>query len=116
MTRADLPPGTQACQAAHAAFDFAIRYPDLTSDWHVTSNTLVLLAVPDELALSWLCRDAEIAGLRVISVHEPDLGDVLTAAAIEPAGARLLRRLPLALTGTEAAMSGTSAHGEGVRT
>ena len=68
---------------AHAAFDFAIRYADLTYDWHVTSNTLVVLAVRDELVLGWLFRDAEIAGLRVILVYEPDLGDALTAAAIE---------------------------------
>jgi hypothetical protein len=54
--------------------------------------------VPDELALSWLCDDADNAGLRVIRFHEPDLGGALTAAAIEPAGHRLVRRLPLALT------------------
>ena len=83
---------------------------------HATSNTLVVLAVPDELALGWLCRDAEIAGLRVIRVHEPDLGDALTAAAIEPAGAEFLRRLPLALKSRAAIMSDTSAQGEEVRT
>ncbi len=85
VTRADLPLGAQACQAAHAALDFAVIFPAETSDWHATSNTLVLLAVPDELALGWLCRDAELASLRVIRVHEPDLGHALTAAAVEPA-------------------------------
>ncbi|MDR2987448.1 MAG: hypothetical protein LBV34_21685 [Nocardiopsaceae bacterium] len=105
ITRADLPPGIQACQAAHAAFNFAIRYPDLTSDWHTASNTLVLLAVPDELTLSRRCQDARIAGFRMVSVQEPDLDNSLTAAAIEPAAARLVRRLPLALASQEAAMS-----------
>jgi hypothetical protein len=97
VTRADLAPGTQACQAAHAAFDFAVSCPALTSSWHASSNTLVLLAVPDELALSWLCRDAVAAGLRLVRVHEPDLGGALTAAAIEPAAFRFLRAVPLAL-------------------
>jgi hypothetical protein len=97
VTRADLPPGSQAVQAAHAVIDFAITYPRLTASWHAASNTLVILVVPDELALSWLEQDARTAGLRVAPFHEPDLGDALTAVAIEPAAGRLLRRLPLAL-------------------
>jgi hypothetical protein len=95
VTRADLPPGTQACQAAHAAFDFAFAHPDAASGWHSTSNTLVLLAARDELALGWLCDDAAEAGHRLVRVHEPDLGGALTAAALEPAAHRLLARLPL---------------------
>jgi hypothetical protein len=94
-----LPAGTQACQAAHAALDFAVTYPDLTGDWHAASNTLVILAVPDELALCWLCRDAEAAGFRLVRCFEPDLSAALTAAAIEPSGAHLLRGVPLALAG-----------------
>jgi hypothetical protein len=69
----------------------------VVGDWHVTSNTLVVLAVPDELALVWLRDDARAAGLRVVSFHEPDLGGCLTAVALEPAGHKLVARLPLAL-------------------
>ncbi len=101
MTRADLPSGTQACQAAHAALDFAVTYPDLVGNWHASSSTLVILAVRDELALAWLCQDAESEGLRTVRFHEPDLAGALTAAAFEPAAARLLRALralPLALS------------------
>ncbi len=97
VTRADLPPGAQAVQAAHAVIDFACTYPSLTATWHAASNVLVILAVPDELALGWLEQDVRAAGLRVAPFHEPDLGGALTAVAIEPAAARLLRRLPLAL-------------------
>ena len=97
VTRADLALGTQACQAAHAALDFAVTYPDLVGDWHASSNTLVILAVRDELALAWLCQDAERDSLRIARFHEPDLGGALTAVAFEPAAARLLRTLPLAL-------------------
>ncbi|HET7014558.1 MAG TPA: peptidyl-tRNA hydrolase [Streptosporangiaceae bacterium] len=101
VTRANLEPGTQACQAAHAALDFAVTYPDLVGDWHASSNTLVILAVRDELELAWLCQDAESAGLRTVRFHEPDLAGALTAAAFEPAAARrlrALRALPLALS------------------
>lgn len=81
---------------AHAAFDFTIAFPALTSGWHASSNTLVVLAVRDELALSWLGQDAEALGLAIVKVHEPDLGGALTAIAMEPAGWRLLRGVPMA--------------------
>ncbi|MGA8454347.1 MAG: peptidyl-tRNA hydrolase, partial [Streptosporangiaceae bacterium] len=105
ITRADLAPGTQVCHAAHAALDFAIAHPAVTARWHAASNTLVVLAAPDELSLGWLCDDAAAAGLLVVRFHEPDLGGALTAAALEPAAARLVSRLPLAFS-----------HGEEVRT
>lgn len=98
VTRSDLPPGVQACQACHAALDFAVAYPSETANWHDASNTLVILAVKDELALGWLCEDAESAGFRVVRFHEPDLGGALTAAAFEPAARRRLSHLPLALS------------------
>jgi Peptidyl-tRNA hydrolase PTH2 len=98
VTRADLPPGTQVSQAAHAALDFAVTYPAVTGNWHAASNTLVVLAAADELSLGWLCDDAEAAGLRVVRFHEPDLAGALTAAGFEPAAALLLSRLPLALS------------------
>ena len=65
--------------------------------WHTRSNTLVLLAVPDELALSWLYTDATRRGLRAVRFHEPDLDGALTAVALEPAARRLVAHLPLSL-------------------
>jgi hypothetical protein len=59
----------------------------------------VLLAVPDELSLGWLCDDATAADFRFVWFHEPDLGGALTAAAFEPAAHKLLSHLPLALSG-----------------
>jgi hypothetical protein len=87
----------------HAALDFAIAHPTVTARWHAASNTLVVLAVPDELSLGWLCDDAAAAGLLAVRFHEPDLGGALTAAALtaaalEPAAARLVSRLPLAFS------------------
>jgi hypothetical protein len=80
----------------HAAIEFALAFPDVAA----RAPTLVLLAVSDELSLSWLRADAAAGGLRVVAFHEPDLNDALTALALEPAASRLVARLPLALTGS----------------
>jgi hypothetical protein len=86
------------CQVAHAALDFAVAHPCLVGEWHLASNTLVVLTTRDELLLGRLCDDAVDRGLRVVRFHEPDLDGALTAAAFEPAAHRLLSRLPLAFS------------------
>jgi hypothetical protein len=77
--------------------DFVVTYFAFVDEWRAASNTLVILAVPDELTLGRLCLDAESAGLRLARVYEPDLGGALTSAAFEPAAHDLLRGLRLAL-------------------
>jgi hypothetical protein len=84
---------------AHAALDFAVTHPRQASRWHSSSNVLALLEAPDELALCWLCSEAERRGVLCVPFSEPDLGYALTAVAIEPAGWRLARKYPLALQG-----------------
>jgi hypothetical protein len=91
----------------HAAIEFALTYPDVAA----AAPVVVLLAVRDELDLSWLRADAIAAGLRLTSFQEPDLDDALTALALEPAASRLVAGLPRALAG-----SLTSADRGGVRT
>ncbi len=54
VTRADLPPATQACQVAHAALQFAIAFPETTAAWQRYSGTLAILAARDELTLGWI--------------------------------------------------------------
>lgn len=91
--RADIPPADQAVQSLHAAVQYAIQYPDVTKDWHKTSQTVVLLAVPDEKYLQLhgerLELDHPVAWFR-----EPDLGNQLTAVACVCDG-RKLTKLPL---------------------
>jgi hypothetical protein len=101
VTRRDIPPGAQACQATHAALEFAFTHPEIAVGWHRSSNVVVLLGVPDELHLTWLVADVAAAGLRVAPFHEPDLGGSLTAAALEPAAKRHVSRLPLLFGGRE---------------
>jgi hypothetical protein len=85
----------------HAAIEFGLTFPDITAHWHSASSTLVLLAARDELALGRLNGDARARGLRTAAFHEPDLGGALTAIVLEPAGYRLVARLPLALSGAD---------------
>jgi hypothetical protein len=82
----------------HAALDLAATHPHLIDRWRRTSNTIVLLAAADELALTWLYADAVTAGHGAVAVHEPDLHGSLTAVALEPAAHRLVAHLPLALS------------------
>jgi hypothetical protein len=85
----------------HAAVEFALTFPDVA----VAAPVVVLLAASDELALSWLRADALLAGLRIASFHEPDLGGALTAFALEPAGRRLVAGLPMALAHSPTSVS-----------
>ena len=97
VTRADLPLGLQAAQAAHAAFEFSIRYPLITQQWIDSSNFIVLATTPDERSLLSLHRQAIDSGLRACLNYEPDVGDTATATVIEPGptAKRLCRDLPL---------------------
>lgn len=97
VVRADLPAGDQAVQAAHALTEFLVNHPEIAREWHKQSNTLALLSVPNEAALGHILDQAFDKDLRVASFREPDLGDSLTAIALEPAGRKLVRGLPLAL-------------------
>jgi ribosomal protein S18 acetylase RimI-like enzyme len=103
VTRADLPPGVQAVQAAHALREFAHHHPEIDREWYTRSNYLAFLAVPNEEALDrLLCRVRE-RGFSAAPFTEPDRGHELTAIAIEPAARRLVSGLPLALRCIEAA-------------
>ena len=98
MTRADLAPGVQAVQGAHAALEFSVRHPDLVSAWARDGGPLLLLAAADELALCWLLADAERDGHPAVPFCEPDLGNAMTAIAVYGAS-RLCSRYPLAMRG-----------------
>lgn len=97
VTRADLDPGQQAVQAAHALQEFNIQHSNLARDWHEKSNTLAFLAVPNEKALHALWRKARDRCIPTSGFREPDRQNELTALAIGPEGKGLVRSLPLAL-------------------
>jgi hypothetical protein len=97
VVRADLLPGSQAVQAAHALREFAAEYPRLEAAWHEKSNTLVMLAANGEQGLMDLATDLGYRGVPVSLFREPDLGNTVTAICVGPQGGRWLRDLPLAL-------------------
>ena len=86
VARTDLPPGAQATQAAHAALDFAVAFPEITRGWNHHTNVLILLGAPDEAALHELILQAEAIGLPHLEFREPDLDDTITAVCISPSG------------------------------
>ena len=96
VTRADLPPGDQAVQAAHAALAFSVRHPDIAASWDREGGSLLFLCARDETALRWLLDDSGQAGHPAVPFYEPDLGNALTAVAVWDA-ARLCRKYPVAL-------------------
>lgn len=110
----------------HAALDFTFEHPAVARQWHQESNTLVVLAVPDEHALADLIADIDCGDWRYrrtkpdgspylfTAFHEPDLDDALTAVAIEPDGHHLVRKLPLALSerSSERVLTTTTPGGE----
>ena len=93
-----MTPGYQAVQSVHAAIDFCVANPGLAGDWHTASNTLALLSVPDERALTDLWTRLQDRGYTGVLFYEPDV-DEHTALCVEPAAAAVLKRLPLALKG-----------------
>lgn len=97
VTRADLPPGQQAVQAAHALQELNVQHGELVRGWYARSNTLAFLAAKDEEALKRLHVEAQAKGLVSVQFCEPDRNKEVTALALGPEAARMVRRLPLAL-------------------
>ena len=94
-----MSPGQQLAQAWHAGVDFSVKYPALTQRWHDSSNNVVIVAVPGEAEVMVLESMALTLGLKHHLVREPDLGDQITAIALEPGllAKRLCANYPLAL-------------------
>jgi len=99
VTRADLKPGQQAVQAAHALTEFIFQHAEQAKRWKAESNTLVMLVVKDEESLNGMIEKGLQRGIRLSPFYEPDLDDALTAVAFEPGDAsyRLCSGIPLAL-------------------
>jgi peptidyl-tRNA hydrolase len=97
IVRADLDPGSQAAQSAHALRLFGEEHQTIDRYWYAKSNNLVLLSVPNEAALKHLASRAADAGFACSSFREPDFDDTVTAITIEPDGYKLVSNLPLAL-------------------
>jgi hypothetical protein len=98
VVRADLDPGSKACQAAHALRQYAEAYPFVEAAWWRASNTLVMLETDQLEALE---AGAHAAGVSCTRFVEPDWAPegTLTALVLGPDGKRLVRGLKLAFSG-----------------
>jgi len=74
-----------------------MEHPITARYWHHKSNNLVVLQVPNEGCLLHLANRASDASVEHSVFREPDFDNTATAVALEPAGARLVSTLPLAL-------------------
>lgn len=84
VTRRDLSVGQQAVQSAHALIDFTFEHPDRAGPWHNNSNYLVLVTVENEQELTDVIEKCQEKFLDYTVFREPDIGNLITAVAIEP--------------------------------
>ena len=84
ISRADLPPGLQAAQAAHAAFEFSVQHPEVMRTWNKNSTYLILLSVSSYDELLDVLDIIVDSGAPHAVMIEPDLGHEHTAVAVGP--------------------------------
>lgn len=88
ITHSDLPTGSPsdylAPQVTHAAMEFAATFPEEWKNWHDTSNSVIILSVPNELKLHEFALKLKEKGIRHVEFREPDIGYELTSLAIVP--------------------------------
>jgi len=97
VTRGDLTDGYKAVQSTHAAINFTFEHPSRAGPWFKDSNYLVLLEVPSETQLKKLAEDCRKHNLACTVFREPDIGNEVTAIAIEPSPKtkKMVAHLPL---------------------
>lgn len=80
---------------------FCVNHPAPAEVWHRQSNFLVVVAVPDEIALLTLDSLAWTLAVPHEVVREPDYGNTVTAVALAPVpmARKLCAEFPLALKG-----------------
>lgn len=102
ITRRDLTAGQQMLQSAHAAIEFQHEHPQISKNWNTNSKYLVFLSVENEKVLYQYLEKIKFYDLKYTIFTEPDIGNQLTAIAIEPGERtqKLTSRLPLALKET----------------
>lgn len=99
VVRGDLEPGLRAAQSCHALRQFVEEHPETDQDWFKTSNTFVLLEVPDVEELAELTLVLDRRDIKYARFIEPDLGHELTAIAVAPEGRPHCSRFRLAFNG-----------------
>lgn len=91
--------GYKAVQSTHAAINFIFEHYGRASPWFKESNTLVQLEARDEQHLKKLIRECQKKGIVHTVFREPDIGNQITALALEPSPTtrKVVAHLPLLL-------------------
>ena len=97
VTRSDLSDGYKAVQSTHAAINFTFEHPSRAGPWFKNSNYLVQLEIENEAQLEKLINNCEKEKIAHTIFREPDIGNQITAIAIEPSPKtqKLVGKLPL---------------------
>lgn len=78
----DLSKGYKVVQSAHALAEFAFKYREEFEAWRLGSNYLCCLETSRK-SLSRLIDRLELLGIKYCVFLEPDIGNQLTAIAVE---------------------------------
>lgn len=86
-------------QSIHAFQEFVMQHPEVNKDWYHKSNYLGLLSVENEYELIKLFEKALSLEIKCSLFREPDIGNAITAIALEPGekSKKLCARFKLAL-------------------
>ena len=99
IVRSDLIIAQQIVQAAHAGIDFQHQHPEIAKQWNKESNYLIILSVENEEQLLLYLEKFKFYNIKTTTFREPDIGNKITAIAVEPSEKtrKLTSKLPLAL-------------------
>ena len=94
-------PGYSAVQAGHGAIEFIYEHPEIAKDWYNISKYLVFLSTNNQENLLELADKLSQKGILFSKFYEPDIGNELTAIALEPSSEarRMVSSFPLLLKG-----------------
>lgn len=84
ITRRDLKSSYQGVQSGHAAIQFQYEHSKIAKNWYHNSNYLIYLTVENEIELNSFIEKAKSKNIKVSVFKEPDIGNLITAIALEP--------------------------------
>lgn len=90
--RNDISPGYQLAQTAHAVADFAIEHPEKFKAWKHGSNYLCCLSA-DAKRIDMIINRLSAHNIHHTIFREPDIGDQITAIAVEALPQQLHKQL-----------------------
>lgn len=82
ITREDLSPGYKCVQSAHALADFAVKFESEFKQWQMGSNYLCCLEASDS-KINRLIHKLDDLKIKYHKFLEPDIGNEMTAVAVE---------------------------------